>query len=86
MEWRVGVLRSGAENVAWTERGEAADWAGARLAAIEELQRLAGREGRQEYRVVIDGQAGIVVPGLEPDGAVALVDLDRVIPVERYSS
>lgn len=82
----MGVLRSGAENVAWTDRGEATDWTTARLEVITALKALAVAEGRQEYRVQIDGQDGIVSPGLAVDGQVAIEDLDRVLPADRYWS
>ncbi len=58
VEWHVGVLRSGAENVAWTDRGEAPDWEAARLEVIAALRELVAAQGRQEYRVRIDGQDG----------------------------
>lgn len=82
----MGVLRSGAENVAWTHDGEASDWVAARLAAIGAIRELAIVEGRQEYRVWIDGQDGIVTPGLDADGNVAIDHLHNVIPVNRFAS
>ncbi|MBW0102943.1 hypothetical protein [Pseudonocardia sp. KRD291] len=84
MQWQVGVLRSGAENIAWTHRGDAPGWERARSATIAALRELAAVEGRQEYRIGIDGQPGIVVPGLDPSGNVALDGLDRAIPQEQY--
>lgn len=86
MEWQVGVLRSGAENIVWTHDGEAPDWVAARLEAIEAIRSLASVKGRQDYRVWIDGQDGIVTPGLDADGRVTLGDLDRVIPADRHVS
>lgn len=86
MRWRVGVLRSGAESIAWTSAGEATDWAAARGETIAALRELVVAEGRQEYRLQIDGQDGTVTPGLDADGQVMLGDLDRAVPNHQYWS
>lgn len=86
MQWRVGALRSGAENIAWTSAGDAPDWDTARSQTIAALRDLVAAEGRQEYRLQIDGQDGIVTPGLDTDGQVTLADLDRAVPADRYWS
>lgn len=88
MQWKVGVLRSGAENIAWTSGGEAPDWTAARSETIAALRELVAAEGRQEYRLRIDGQDGIVTPGLDADGQVLLgdLDLDRAVPEHQYWS
>lgn len=81
MRWRVGVLRRGAENVAWVAGGAAPEWAAARTATIAAVRELVAAEGRQEYRLKIADVEGIVNPGLDPDGHVVLGDLERLIPV-----
>ena len=86
VEWRAGVLRSEAENVAWTIGGTAVDWTDARFRMIAALRDLVDAEGRQEYRIQIDGVDGIVTPGLDVEGHVQLADLDRAVPVSRYWS
>ncbi|MEU9822953.1 MULTISPECIES: hypothetical protein [unclassified Pseudonocardia] len=84
MRWRVGVLRPAAENVDWTARGDAADWATARGQAVDALRGLIVGEGRvQEYRIEIDAVPGIVWPGLDDAGRVELAGIDDVLPVER---
>ncbi|MDN5920058.1 MAG: hypothetical protein L0I76_33990 [Pseudonocardia sp.] len=86
MQWRVGVLRSGAENIAWTSGGDGAGWDGARAETLAALRVLVAAEGRQEYRLEIDGQPGIVTPGLDVDGRVCLGGLDRAVPARQYWS
>lgn len=86
MEWRIGALRSGAENIAWTAGGTAADWTEARLQTVAALRALVAVEGRQEYRLQVDGVDGIVTPGLNVEGNVQLSDLDQAIPLSRYWS
>ncbi len=80
VRWRVGVLRSGAENVAWVAGGAASRWGLARAATIAAVRKLVATEGRQEYRLQIGDVEGIVNPGVGPDGRVVLGDLERLIP------
>lgn len=82
----MGVLRSCAENIAWTTGGTAAGWTDARSQTIAALRELVAVEGRQEYRLQIDGVDGIVTPGLDVEGRVDLDDLDRAVPASRYWS
>ncbi|MYW71074.1 hypothetical protein [Pseudonocardia sp. SID8383] len=84
MRWQVGVLRPVAENVDWTARGDAADWATARREAADALRGLIVGEGRvQEYRIEVDGMPGIVWPGLDERGALDAAGIDDVMPGER---
>ncbi|NWJ74314.1 hypothetical protein HX744_27965 [Pseudonocardia sp. ICBG1122] len=81
--WRVGVLRSGAENVAWTDHGEGTDWDSARDAAIEALHARVLAEGRQEFRVQVARNEAYVFPGETADGELELTGIRDVLP-ERY--
>lgn len=83
VEWRVGVLRAGAENVAWEQGGTAEGWAEARFAAVTGLTELVRSEGRQEYRVEVGDVVGIVSPGLNRNGEVDTADLGSAIPRHR---
>lgn len=74
------------DNIAWTSGGDAIDWETARAETIAALRELVAAEGRQEYRLEIDGQPGIVTPGLNDDGRVALDGLDRAVPELQYWS
>ena len=69
MQWKVGVLRTGSENIAWTELGDETDWPSARVAALAAMRTLAEREGRSEYHVHVDDVSGISRPGLDESGA-----------------
>lgn len=83
MEWRVGVLRSGVENIAWTDRGDEPDWSSARVAALASLRAMALGEGRQEYRLQVGDVDAIVHPGLDVDGRLDLSNVDGVLPLDR---
>ena len=83
MQWRVGVLRSGVENVAWTDWGDEPDWSSARAAALTSLRALAEGEGRQEYRVHVDDVDAIVHPGLDIDGRLDLSNVAGALPPYR---
>lgn len=76
-----------AENVNWTARGDAADWATARGQAVDALRGLIVGEGRvQEYRIEVDGVPGIVWPGLDERGALDVAGIDDVMPGDRNLS
>ena len=81
--WRVGVLRSGDENIDWVDGGTGADWGTARSATVAALTTLVAREGRQEYRLEVGDVVGIVNPGLDEDGTVDLADLGSALPMSR---
>ena len=82
MDWRVGVLRSGAENVEWTHKGLEPDWPAARAAAIDSLRELASVSGRQEYRLQVGDVDGIVRPGVDESGRVEFEELGESLPPE----
>lgn len=77
------MLRSGSENIAWTEHGEEPDWSRARLAALDALRTLAERDGRQEYRIRVGDVEGISRPGLDESGRLDLSILGDVLPKTR---
>lgn len=79
--WRVGVLRPGAENIAWVRTGVGGDWCTSRAETVAALTELVAREGRQEYRLEIGGVVGIVNPGLDEDGNVDTTDLGSALPL-----
>lgn len=79
MRWRVGVLRSGVENISWTEHGAGPDWASARGDALAALYALAQREGPQELRIQVGDREAYVHPGLTEDGALELSTLASVL-------
>ncbi|GAA1081916.1 hypothetical protein ATL51_2057 [Pseudonocardia alni] len=79
--WRVGVLRSGAESVAWTDHGEGQDRESARDAAV--YARVLA-EGRQEFRVQVAENEAYVYPGETGDGELELTGIRDVLP-QRYS-
>lgn len=83
-QWRVGVLRSGAENVAWTDHGEGQDWDSARDAAVEALHARVLAEGLQEFRVQVAENEAYVFPGETVDGELELTGIRDVLP-QRYS-
>jgi hypothetical protein len=83
VQWRVGVLRSGVENVAWTDSGDEPDWSSARVAALTAVRVLAVREGRQEYRVQVGDVDAIVHPGTDAEGRLDLSNLDGALPPTR---
>ena len=58
MQWRVGVLESGVENVVWTDHGTGVDWQSGRDAAVERLDRDAGAPGED----VVEVQRTLGVP------------------------
>lgn len=80
----MGVLRSGAENVAWTDRGEGSDWDSARDAAVEALHARVLAEGRQEFRVQVAQNEAYVFPGETVDGELELTGIGDVLS-QRYS-
>ncbi|NWJ69154.1 hypothetical protein HX744_00885 [Pseudonocardia sp. ICBG1122] len=82
MAWRVGVLRSGAENTEWTSSGVAPDWPAARAAAVAALDELARVEARrQEYRFEVGQVVGLAMPGVDEDGRVDSEELASVLPL-----
>lgn len=82
MTWRVGVLRSGAENTDWTSSGVAPDWPAARGAAGAALDKLARVEARrQEYRFEVGPVVGYAMPGVDEDGWLDSKDLAAVLPL-----
>lgn len=83
MRWRVGVLRSSAENVDWTDNGEGPDWQSARDDAVEALYRRAEREGRQEFRVEVGEQEAYCWPGANEAGELDLSSIRDIMP-SRY--
>ncbi|MCM3850001.1 hypothetical protein ND486_27805 [Pseudonocardia sp. DR1-2] len=82
--WRVGVLRSGAEIVAWTDQGEGQDWDSARDAAVAALHARVLAEGRGEFRVQVAENEAYVFPGETLDGELELTGIRDVLP-QRYS-
>lgn len=86
MEWRVGVLRAGVENIDWTDSGRERSWPLAREAALRALFELAVAGGRQEYRIEVDGVRGIARPGLTEAGELDLSNIANVIPAERWTT
>lgn len=82
MDWRVGVLRADTENIVWTHGGAEPDWAAARSTALRHLRELAGREGRQEYRIQVGDVDGIVTPGVDSDGSTMVDGLGESLPLE----
>lgn len=78
--WRVGVLRSLAENVAWTSSGSSPDWSTARVTVEATVTELAAAEGRQEYRFEFGDVRGMVMPGLHEDGRIDLRELCSSLP------
>lgn len=83
MEWRVGVLRSGAENVAWSDQGDEPDWASARAAALASLRWLAVREGPQEFVVQVGDVEAIEQPVEDEEGRLDLSELGVTLPLSR---
>ncbi|RZT89040.1 hypothetical protein EV383_5994 [Pseudonocardia sediminis] len=83
MQWRVGVLRSGVENIAWTDRGEEQDWPSARVAALASLRALVLEEGRQEYWLQVGDVDAIVHPGVDIEGRLNLSNVEGALPLER---
>lgn len=79
----MGVLRSGVENVDWTDRGDEPDWLSARACALASLRMLAVGEGRQEYGVRVGDVDAIVHPRIDVDGRLDLSNLDGALPVTR---
>ena len=85
MQWRVGVLRSGAESVVWTDHGTRMDWQSARDAAVDALYERAVLEGRQEYRIQVGEQEGYSWPGLTENGELDLSIIRDILPRQHYS-
>ncbi|ALE82477.1 hypothetical protein [Pseudonocardia sp. HH130629-09] len=84
MEWRVGVLRPGVENVDWTAGGDAPSGTTARTQAIDALTALVELEGiRQEYRMHVGDVPVMVWPGMHPDGRLDVSGLDAAVPDDR---
>lgn len=83
VEWKVGVLRPGVENIAWTDRGDGKDWPSARRAALAALHALAEKEGRQEYRIQVGDVEGMSWPGIDDEGQLDTSIMDEVMPVMR---
>lgn len=80
--WRVGVLRSGAENTDWTSSGVAPDWPAARAAAVAALDELARVEARrQEYRFEVGPVVGYATPGVDENGQLDSEDLAGALPL-----
>ncbi len=78
------MLRSGVENVAWTDQGEGTDWESARDAAVEALHARVLAEGRQEFRVQVAENEAYVFPGETADGGLELTGIGDVLS-QRYS-
>lgn len=83
MRWRVGVLRSGAENVDWTDEGEGVSWQDTRDEAVEALHRRAEREGAQEFRLLVGEQEAYCWPGVTEAGELDLSNV-RGIMTRRF--
>lgn len=83
MQWRVGALRPGAEDIAWTDYGHEPDWSSARRVALDALRELAKREGRQEYRIEVGDVEGASWPGVDGDGRLDLSIIEDVVPLTR---
>lgn len=80
MRWRVGVLRSGAENVDWTDEGEGVSWQDVRDEAVEVLYRRAEREGAQEFRLLVGEQEAYCWPGVTEAGELDLSNVRDTMP------
>lgn len=79
MRWKVGVLRTGSENVDWTADGIEATGPGALVTAHRALQHLIARElERQEYRIDVGGLSALVWPGLDPTGRLRVPSIDEL--------
>lgn len=83
MRWQVGVLRSGMENVSWTDQGEGSDWQCARNEAVEALYRRAEQDGAQEYRILVGDQEAYCWPGVTEAGELDLSGVRDILP-RRY--
>ncbi|GAA4969485.1 hypothetical protein WHI96_26625 [Pseudonocardia tropica] len=83
MRWRVGVLRSGAENIDWTDEREGGGWQDARDEAVEALCRRAEREGAQEFRLLVGEQEAYCWPGVTEAGELDLSNVRDIMP-SRY--
>lgn len=83
MQWRVGALRSGAEDIAWTDHGHETDWTSARRVALDALRALAECEGRQEYRIEVGDIEGMSWPGVDGEGQLDLSIIEEVVPLTR---
>ncbi|SFO17822.1 hypothetical protein SAMN05216207_103458 [Pseudonocardia ammonioxydans] len=86
MEWRVGVLRSGAENVVWTDHGAGSDWQSARDDAVEALYERAVREGLGEYRIQVGEQEGYTWPGMTEASELDLSIIRDILPRQYWSA
>ena len=85
MRWKVGVLRTGIENIDWTAEDDEETWTDARQRACDELQWLVVAEGvRQEYRMQV-GPVPVLMfgPGLDTAGRLDLADLtEGLLPAD----